>query len=561
MPPRPASFTEAGTIGLRVLAAFLALAAVAVRLSFLSKPFAHDAGVFIYLGKMTGEGGRFCHDVIDNKLPTVGLLTSVLWRAFGPHWTCYVLTQLSLGLIAPLLLARLAGRHIRPAAAPAVGLFAVVFFNFDLLAFSGFQLETIESFFAILAAGAALEALADDSAADSFVAGLAAAVAAMAKPTGLAVLAAFGVAMTISAIIRPSAPAILRLTRHALAALAGAVIPLAVCIAYLYAADILADMPALFRQIARYGAETPWAWPEMIKPLIFLILVGFPFLVRAVIFRRSKTIAPISRDSVGSAPRTLPSFFPFAAPDVPSGNSPSTRADTMNPSLPLFALLWFGFEALGIFLQRRAYAYHFLVLIPPAALLFGLIPRPARPSRLPIQLAAALLPAAVLSLLLALPGLAAIPATPPRLALSGYLAAHTLPGDAVWQDEFPRLLIETNLRPGARMPLTFLYLNYDAAPLDFCRQFLADLRDRAPKYVVLPTDIEAKIQMETTLDPPLVRSPTRAKNYAAAWRAMRQFVSQNYEPETVIGKETVYRRNDAATMELSTAESLLGPQE
>ena len=87
------------------------LSALTGRLGYLAKPFEPDADILIYLGKLTSEGGRFCHDLTDNKFPSVGLMTSLCWRGFGAHWLGYVLLQtgLSLGGGGAVGLLRLAG--------------------------------------------------------------------------------------------------------------------------------------------------------------------------------------------------------------------------------------------------------------------------------------------------------------------------------------------------------------------------------------------------------------------------------------------------------------------
>ena len=58
------------------LVALCAFSAVLGRLCYLLRPFDSDGSMFIYMGRLVSEGGRFCHDLVDNKFPTVGLLTS-----------------------------------------------------------------------------------------------------------------------------------------------------------------------------------------------------------------------------------------------------------------------------------------------------------------------------------------------------------------------------------------------------------------------------------------------------------------------------------------------------
>src|SRR5205807_665501 len=129
---------------------------------------------------------------------------------------------------------------------------------------------------------------------------------------------------------------------------AGAMIPLAAALIYLIAADNLRDMPALMRQISSYAANSAWRWGDVVKPIIVLVLGGFPMLVRGVIFRREDP-----------HPNPLPEY--------------RERGWKL-----IFLIAWLGLEAIGVAAQRRMYAYHFLVLAPPLALLFGALPRRAR---------------------------------------------------------------------------------------------------------------------------------------------------------------------------------------
>jgi len=229
------------------------VAALVGRLAYLSQPFDDDGAMFIYLGRVVSEGGRFGQDVIDNKFPTVGLMTSLAYRSFGDWWQGYVLVQTAMGIGGALLLARSAGRHFGESARLPAMLFALVFFNLHVAVYGGFQLETMQCFLAILAAGAAMEALSGRTCTcDAFVCGLAAGCAAMLKPTGGAVLAAFAIAAAISWYRTPR-----RLLRHAAAAACGLAIPIGVTLAYLIGTDTLHEIPALYRQIARYAAATP----------------------------------------------------------------------------------------------------------------------------------------------------------------------------------------------------------------------------------------------------------------------------------------------------------------
>src|SRR2546430_14970657 len=81
-------------------------------------------------------------------------------------------------------------------------MFFLVYWNLTAAVFGGFQLETLQSFFVVLAAAAAIESLSGDDARDAALVGLACGCAAMLKPTGLAVACAF-VAVTVFARRKP----------------------------------------------------------------------------------------------------------------------------------------------------------------------------------------------------------------------------------------------------------------------------------------------------------------------------------------------------------------------
>jgi len=77
-------------------------------------PFLNDAGLYAYMGKTVATGGVLYRDFYETKLPGVGLIASAFWRAFGPNWAGYVLSQLALAMLAAAMLARAARRHISP---------------------------------------------------------------------------------------------------------------------------------------------------------------------------------------------------------------------------------------------------------------------------------------------------------------------------------------------------------------------------------------------------------------------------------------------------------------
>src|SRR4051794_39923695 len=109
----PTARAEANTsVGRWLLVALCLAAALVGRLAYLSQPFDEDGAMFVYLGRVVSDGGRFGHDVIDNKFPTVGLITSLAYRGFGDWWPGYVLMQTAMGVGGAMLLARSARRHL-----------------------------------------------------------------------------------------------------------------------------------------------------------------------------------------------------------------------------------------------------------------------------------------------------------------------------------------------------------------------------------------------------------------------------------------------------------------
>lgn len=481
-----------------ILLAVCLVCALIGRLCYLVAPLDADGAMFIYMGKLVAHGGRIGFELIDNKFPTVGLLTSACWRAFGDFWPAYVLLQTGLSFLAALLLARSAKRNIGEHAGLSVGLFALVYLNFSFAVFGGFQLETLQAFFSVLAAAAALEAIVGDDARDSFVVGLAAGVAAMIKPSGLAVLVAFAIAILFKH---------RRWLAHLAAATLGLAIPTAATLAYLRAGNLFSIIPDLYRQISGYAANSPWEIWDLSKPVVVIVLLGFPFLVHGIIFRRKEHRLRIRTDR----------------------------------SIALFAIFWFLLEAAGIAAQRRMYAYHFLVLAAPAAILFGLIPR--RPRTL--SLGAALVLPALLSAFGALLVLRDAPHTLAPSAPEDYLAAHAQPGDAVWIDGMMRLLVKTDLQPGSRYPMTFLWVNDDDAPLQYSNEMLADFEQTRPKFIALPTQFDHYVHALSDHIKELGLRPNRKANFIEAWMRLQEYVRQNYHPEAQAGRDTIYRRGSS----------------
>ena len=284
----------------------------------------------------------------------------------------------------------------------------------------------------------------------------------------------------------------------------GLAIPLSAALLYLARADLLNEMPALYRQITTYAHETVIDSIQLIKPLMALILLGFPILVRGFVYRRHRTHFALW-------PRT---------------------------SVTLFLLIWLAIETGGVILQRRMYGYHFLPMIPPAALLFGILPRFNRP----VPLASALLPIIILSFMQAQIVIRASWQSQDRLAVSDYLATRAKPGDAVWMDDWPRLVLETQLRPATRLPFTFLFTNYDTAGLDYSATIIQDFERTKPAFIVLPNQLDDWVQMQIKYIVELNSRPVRRANYIIGWHRIQRYTLDHYVKESIVGGDAVYRR-------------------
>lgn len=469
------------------------------RLCYLAKPFDHDARLFIYLGKLVETGGRFGHDMTDNKFPTVGLMTSVFYRAFGVHWPAYVISQTVLMLGAVAMLWRTCARHVSRDAANCAALTALVLLNFSPAVFGGFQLESLQIVFAVLSACAAIEALFGRNLRDAFLVGLAGGCAMMLKPSGGAVLLAFAIATIVRNLRQP-----LQILSQGLASACGFAIPVAVTLIYLVHTDTLRDIPALYHQIAQYAAHTPVTIVDWIKPVAVVILLALPALIRWRAFTGQR-----------------------------DANLPRVDRSTL-----VFASLWLILELLGAIAQRRMNAYHFLPVAAPAAFLYGLLPR--RDSTIPQSVA--LVPIAILSLIGGLVIVRNYAGAPARMPVSDYIQARTTPTDSVWQDSTCRLLLETDRQPGCRIPLTYLFFNTDTSPQELSAVMLADFEIRKPKYITLDHDLDAFINRQgwqQQSEPELI---VRRTNYRKALRSILDYVQSHYRVETQLDGQTIYRR-------------------
>jgi hypothetical protein len=495
---RPRSFAWRALLIVSVLVAMVS------RFSHFFRPLEGDGPVFIYMGKVIAEGGRWGRDIVDNKFPTVGLMASFCWRLFGAYWPAYVVLGAAMSGLATCALTRAARRNFDRDARDATMFFAIVYLNFSLIVWilGGFQLETPLAMFASLGAMAGLEALRQRDARDAFALGLCAGTAALLKPTGMSIAAAFVVATIFSQMPWK------RVIRLWSAMTVGVLIPLGVAATYLIASDTLDQLPHVYREISTYAANSAWDWrSDFGKPLVILLLGGFPMLARGWIGRRNRT-------EIGLRQR----------------------------SMLVMLLAWLALETIGVVAQRRMYGYHLLVLAPPLALLFGWLPRRATVGSLGGALAPVIL-LSIYGIFLTFHNDGILPRVSP---VGAYLKTHSQPGDAVWSDNSSRLLLETGLRPGSRCVLTFLFANSDDAPLRYSQMILNDFESHPPRFVVIDADMDRYVKFQSAHVLEYERFPKRRANFCTAWERIQKFVRENYVVDATVGKENVWRlREDA----------------
>ncbi len=470
----------------------LVASAILSRVGLIAWPFLNDSGLYAALGRTVATGGVMYRDLFDTKLPGAGLLASAFWLAFGAYWPGYVLTQLAIAMLAAVVLARAASRHVGATAVLPTFLFAVTFLNFNYIVFTGFQLETIQAFFEVLAAAAALEAVQNDDPLSATTAGLAAGCAVMAKPGGLGVAVALLVCLLMGKQRRKWV--------SIAGLLVGLSVPTLVTIYYTIRSGAMPYLPAALGDIHRYVAGTPVRADACLKLAVVLAVIGFPFCLRA-----SRPCRAMLR---------------------------SRKTQVLS-----FALLWFTFDFFSAVLQRRLYPYHFLPVVCPAALLYGMLPKTK-----PLRIALGLLPVSLLSLTWEGSSLSQIRRGTERTGVADYLLTHTTPADAVFADQAGRLLVQTGLNCGSRLTTFFYLVNDDDAPGEFGGLLLADFEARRPKYLVLDRGWDRAVPAMADCDI-LRQCPERRANFITEWKNIREYVGTHYRKETVVGGQEVYRRN------------------
>jgi hypothetical protein len=492
---RPRAAWATALLGVLVVAALLP------RVGFLARPFESDAGLYIYMGKVVAGGGTLYREFYETKPPGVALLTAGLYRAFGAHWWPYMLLQTAMAIAAAGLLARAARRQVGEAAELPTLLFALVFLNFSPTAYRGFQLETVQTFFACVGAYFGLRAIERERGGwDWFWMGLFAGIAAMLKPTAGAVAGAFVVAM----LVRRTG-----IIRAAFLIMLGALIAPALVFLWTWRAGLLGEMPELLREISLYGRGVPLVREDLLKPVCVMVIGGFAFLI-ARVFRRD-----VSAEEHGPQAGRLNEFV-------------------------LFSAAWLVLECFGVFVQKRMYAYHFFPLTAPLALLFGAY---CRRGRRHVAYVSALGPIVAMSLVLSISDFRSLLTTgPATLPQSDYLRAHAAPGDRVVGDGIERVLMETGLACGSRYAHLFYFANHDAAPLEYGQRFLDDLDAIRPAWAVFETHRAAHHRRQLDEVPMYAHRPTRRANFLATWERIDAYLAAHYGAVAQAGGVTIYRR-------------------
>lgn len=494
MDPKPERKSSAAATALVLIAL-----AVCGRAIYVVTPVNSDTAMFVYAGKVVAHGGLPGVDLLDNKLPSVGLLMAVPERMLGATWPAYGLLGLAMSAGASLALWRIARRWLGNSAATVIAVASAVWLNFTPAVYGQLQLETIEIFFAALAAGCVAEWLAARDWRDAAAAGLCGGMAMWAKPTAAAVLLAAGLTMLFAVPWRWRQRA-----GGAIALACGASVPVVSCLWLMVITGMADALPATLKQLHDYAANSNLDWIDAAKPFFVVAVLCFPLLILGVIFRRDREPAP-----------------------------------RRPPGLGTFTMLWFACELAGVISQRRMYAYHFLVLGPPAALLCGLVSRRVRGRMLVMAFG----PPVAVAFVWAMSMVPSV-ARPTRDSRTiAYVKTHVMPGQAVWIDDYPRLLMETDLLPGSAVPLIFLFANSDSASDYFGNRILTDFDARRPTMVILPADVERLVDLYRHHMADVAGSPPRAEAMAAMVRKIDAYVRRRYHAASEFDGLTIWRRN------------------
>ncbi|MDB5327977.1 MAG: hypothetical protein JWM57_3546, partial [Phycisphaerales bacterium] len=178
---------------------------------------------------------------------------------------------------------------------------------------------------------------------------------------------------------------------------------------------------------------------------------------------------------------------------------------------------------------------------PPAAMATGLLARRVSAASLTMAFG----PAVALTVWMVLATIIDRPAATREDRVIAYLSQHASPIDAVWADDYPRLLVETDRRPGSSVPLIFLMANGDAAPDFFGRQILSDWSNRQPAYVAFAADPTRIANLYRHHMADVASSPARADAIERQLTAMARYLAEHYRPEAEIDGVRIWRRGTA----------------
>ncbi len=193
------------------------------------------------------------------------------------------------------------------------------------------------------------------------------------------------------------------------------------------------------------------------------------------------------------------------------------------------------------------YSYHFMVVIPPATVIYGMLARRDRW----IPIAARVCADGDLLHVVSITAWCNLPMGYEISPISQYIVQHSGPMDRVYTDEYPRIIMETGLDYGARYGTLFYFVNHDDAPKEYGDQLIADLEHRQPKYLSAGCESPRRGEGGSNSSLPMLRLrlPTHGR---LSWRCLesntRNYVKVNYDPIMVANEAILYvRKADAGT--------------
>jgi hypothetical protein len=514
-----------------------------------------DEAIYDAMAGTLASGGVMYRDAVDHKPPGLAYTYAILHRVAGGNGVRAMALVHLLGLAAAvatcLALFGIARRTLRePLWVVPPLLYAVVSAckqPADGLAVNGELLMNLPCALSVLCA---IEAVRAGPRAKALLldvcAGALGAAAALYKYQAAVVLFALpalwleGVRVEGTAGAEGTArPATRTVLGHALAALLGAILPLAAATAYFRSRGALGEALAWGIGFNRsYVAEGPpplWALGRLGLSLAGVVLPGALLYgggfagLRQLLRRRAR--GPMA----GAGPTDgQPAGPADGIPDVTSARG--------------FLAVWTLLSIASVFLGLRFFGHYFLqpelplslLAAGPAARLFAARPRLAR--------AALFLPALVFLLLAALPGISRplFNARDPDYAGIGRaIEARTSPGDTIWVwGNVPQLYYASSRSPGVR----FSFCNYltglsPGTPSEYDDAF--DPRAHAVPWAwtLALEDLDRK-RPTLVLDTAAAGIKSYGKFPISAYPAFARYLDLHYRPEGAVEGVVVYRRRD-----------------